>query len=210
MRTQRAVNAGLTRYQRRQDEGRREEATKTTMNHVDYSNIKELLAKYGHIFAPSFSVEQNDLLAEMATKLSDLDQISREIVDLILNLDALRHPDPIPDGDGYDILNIMGQSLRLKRADPTVPIKRVQSAVGYVRGAPADSISSPEIRDLERKLERATISFYQLAHRVTHITEKLPRLTSFKCSSVRVVRNHLLRAPRGKSQWGDIRHVCIQ
>jgi len=172
-------------------------ATKTTMNQVDYSNNKELLAKYGHTFAPSLSVEQNDLLAEMTTKLSDLDQVSREIVDLVSNLDALRHPDSIPDGDGYDIFNIMGQSLRLKRADPNVPIKRVQSSVGYVRGAPADSISSPKIR--EGKLERATFSFYQLAHRVTHITEKLPRLTSFKCSSVRVVRNHLLEHPEGKA-----------
>jgi hypothetical protein len=168
------------------------------MNHVDYSNIKELLARYGQIFAPSLSVEQNDLVAEMTTKLSDLDQVSRKIVDLVSNLDTLRHPEPIPDGDGYDtIRTISGHSLRLKRADPNVPITRVESVVGYVRGAPADSIS-PEIRNLERKLERATFSFYQLAHRVTHITKNLPRLNSFNCSSVRVVRNQLLEHPEGK------------
>jgi len=39
------------------------------MNHVDYSKIKELFAKYGQKFAPSFSVEQNNLVAEMMTKL---------------------------------------------------------------------------------------------------------------------------------------------
>ena len=128
-----------------------------------------------------------------------MDQVSREIVDLVSNLDALRHLEPIPHGDGYDILHIMGQSLRLKRADPNVPIKRVQSVVSYIRGAPADSISSPEIKNLERKLELATMSFYQLAHRVTHISKKLPRLTSFNCSSVRVVRNHLLEHPEGKA-----------
>ena len=48
----------------------------------------------------------------MATKLRDLDQLSREIVDLVFRLDSLHHPsESIPDGEGYDIVNLRGQRL---------------------------------------------------------------------------------------------------
>jgi hypothetical protein len=52
---------------------------------------------------------------------------------------------------------------------------------------------------MEGRLERATFAFYQIAHRVTHFTETLPGLRSFECVSVRIVRNHLLEHPEGKS-----------
>jgi hypothetical protein len=171
------------------------------MEHIDYDEVTELLAKYNQKLTPSLSVAEKDLLAEMTTKLSDLNQLSREVVDLVLRLDALAlHPlDPIPDGEGYDIINFHGHILRMKRADPKIPIKRENSMVGYVRGGPPDPFRTPEIRELEGKLERATFAFYQIAHRITHVTEKLPRLLPFKSPSVRIVRNHLLEHPEGKA-----------
>jgi len=170
------------------------------MDPVDYSEAKELLAKYSQRFAPTFSAPHRDLVAEMTTKVEDLDQVSGEIVDLVSRLDKLNHPsEPIPDGEGYDIITIGPFRLRAQRADPNVPIKRENSMMGYVRGGPADPFRTPEVRVMEGRLERATFTFYQLAHRVTHLTEKLPGLHSFECSSVRIVRNHLLEHPEGKS-----------
>src|SRR5262249_29110008 len=79
----------------------------TTMDPVDYSEAKELLAKYSQRFAPTFSAPHRDLVAEMTTKVEDLDQVSGEIVDLVSRLDKLNHPsEPIPDGEGYDIITI--------------------------------------------------------------------------------------------------------
>jgi hypothetical protein len=128
------------------------------MEHIDYSDVTELFTKYRQKVSPSLSVTENNLVAEMATKLRDLDHISKEIVDLVSSLDTLRHPtEPVPDGDGYDIVQIrLGQfvsTMRLKRADPNVPIKRENSTVAYERGSP---FGNPEIRDREGKLERAT------------------------------------------------------
>jgi hypothetical protein len=178
---------------------------------MDYSEVTELLAKYNHKFSPLLSVTENDLLAEMTTKLKDVDQVSREIVDFVASLDGPCFlPEPIPDGEGYDIINFHGHILRLKRADPNVPVTRANAMTSYTRGRPPDSFRTPEIREMEGKLERATFAFYQIAHRITHITEKLPHLTRFRSPSVRMVRNHLLEHPGSKSQSSDVRHLFVQ
>src|ERR1700730_11837254 len=93
------------------------------MDYFDYSEVKQLFAKYRDKFSSSFSPIEKDLAAEMANELGDVAQVSREIVDLVANLYAIQNPPPVPDGDGYDTVNIGGFSLKIKRADPNVPVE---------------------------------------------------------------------------------------
>ncbi len=169
------------------------------MDHFDYSEVKQLFAKYREKFSPFFSPIEKDLAAEMGNKLGDVAQVSREIVDLVANLYAIQNPSPVPGGDGYDTVNIGGFSLKLKRADPNVPIGLGNATKAYARGGEARELYNPDVRDMEGKLERETFSFYQIAHRITHITETLPSLKSFTCPAIRIVRNHLIEHPEGKS-----------
>lgn len=165
------------------------------MDSIDYSELKELFVKYKDKTSSQFSPFQKDLSDELFNKIVDLDDISQEIVELVDEL--IPKNKIVPGENGTDIINIGPFSLALKRADPNVPIQLDNSTVGYPR-TEGSGVSTNESRISERKLERLSFEFYRTADRISHITEKLPGLKSFKCNKVRIIRNHLLEHPEGK------------
>lgn len=169
------------------------------MDRFNYSEVKELLQSYTEKFSSSFTTQQKDLASEFINKLGDLEQISSDIVNV--NSQLLDVPSLSPSNE--DVIEIMGFKLKLKRADPNVPIQLDNATKAYSRGNALSSVN-PEIIDEERRLERLASEFYRVAHRVVHIAQKLPALTILKAKSIRIIRNQLIEHP--ESADGGITH----
>ncbi len=159
---------------------------------INYTTAKGLLERYFNLQFSQFTNEQKDLANEMKNKLADLCAISDEIVDL---MNAL-FPEGFLTPDEDDVVSFMGLKIRLKRANPNVPIKLDNASVAYPRGD--GERAQTKNTELEKKLERRTIEFYQTAHRIIHIAENIPGLKDFKCKEVRIIRNHLIEHPDSK------------
>lgn len=160
------------------------------MDRYNYSEVKELLQSYTEKFSSSFTTQQKDLVSEFINKLGDLEQISSDIVNVNSHLfDASSF-----NLNNEDEIEIMGFKLKLKRADPNVPIQLDNATKAYSRGNVLSSVN-PETIDKERRLERLASEFYRVAHRIAHIAEKLPVLTIFTAKSIRMIRNHLIEHP---------------
>ncbi len=164
------------------------------MNNFNYSEIKKLFEQYQVKYSGDFSPMQKDLASELFNKLNDLDQVSTEITDLISKL--FLKTDFSLDEDGAVTLG--GLKVKLNPADPNVPIQLDNTTIAYSRGK-SNVPYTDEAVEMERRLERAAVEFYHLADRISHITEKLPKLNSFKCNQIRIIRNHLIEHPEGKN-----------
>lgn len=163
------------------------------MDNLDYAEIKNLTKKYQKKFSSSFTALETDLIIELHNKLNNLDDISKEIVNQLSQLMLINDHSP----DENDMITYGPIKIQLKRADPNIPIKLDNTTVGYLRGG-ENILPADQIQEMEKKLERTAVEFYQIAHRITHITGKLPRLTSFQCKAIRTIRNHLIEHPEGK------------
>jgi hypothetical protein len=163
------------------------------MENFDYSEIQELLILYERKYKGDLKEDQKDLLNELVIKLETLEDVSREIVLLVNELHSGKNFISFND----DELTFGNLKLKLKRADPKVPVILAGASTGYSKGFKGKKVDG-ETAELQRKLERRSYEFYQLAHRITHITEKLPSLKSFKCSQIRIIRNKLIEHPEGK------------
>ncbi len=161
------------------------------MEYIDYTTAVVLFGQYMERFSADLDRTEIELAAEMRKKLNTLHEISDEICLLVAKLFAAEALTPSDD----DIIVLGPFKIRLLRAEPGVPIKLDNVTRAYSGTAPAGS--SGEQADMERRLERLAVEFYQVAHRITHITDALPGLKSFKCRGVRVVRNHLIEHPEG-------------
>ncbi len=161
------------------------------MNHFDYSEVKDLFKNYQEKFSNSFSPQELDLVKEFANKLNDLEQISNDIVDI--NSQLTNDEKIVPD---HNEIELGSFKIKLERADPNIPIQLDNATKAYSRDD--NLFSSQETKDKERRLERLTSEFYYVAHRVSHIAEKLPKLSKFKAIPVRIIRNHLIEHPEGK------------
>lgn len=162
------------------------------MEHLNYLEIKELFQNYKEKYSSSFTPQQKDLADELANNLGDLEQISTNIVNINSQLLDVASLSP----NDEDEIEIMGFKIKLKRADPNVPIQLDNATKAYSRGDVLPSVT-PDTKDKERRLERLSLEFYRVAHRVAHIAEKLPALTTFKATPIRIIRNHLIEHPEG-------------
>jgi len=162
------------------------------MNHFNYSEVKDLFQKYRELQLPAFTSQAKDLASEFANALNDLEQISTDIVEINSQLFDIAGLTP----NDKDEIELMGIRLKLKRANPNVPIKLDNVLRAYSRGDEVMPVP-PEIRAKERKLERLALEFYRVAHRIAHIAVSLPGLEKFTAEPIRIIRNNLIEHPEG-------------
>ena len=161
------------------------------MNYLDYSKIKDLIEKYIIKYSRTFSALEKDLSMELKNCIENLDSTSVEIVDILHELFSDTRLVP----NENDEIEIMGFKLKLKRADPNIPIELDNATIAYSKGYGPLRIVK---KDKENKLERLSIEFYRTAHRIIDITEKLPECKNFKAHDIRIIRNNLIDHPEGK------------
>lgn len=139
------------------------------------------------------SQQQKNLADELSNNLKDLQDISNEIVSINSNIFAIEDHSP----NINDEIEFMGFKIKMERADSNIPIMLDNVSKAYPKSF-QNPFSSEEVKKMENKLARAAYEFYRVAHRVAHITKKLPKLKSFKANSIRIIRNQLIEHPENK------------
>jgi hypothetical protein len=87
------------------------------------------------------------------------------------------------------------QRLKLKRADPNVPIQMSRLTAGSAYHAGTSHPSDEEEQRLRLELEEKLESYYQSAHRVLKLFGRVPGLAKVKCVAISRVRNELIEHP---------------
>ena len=83
-------------------------------------------------------------------------------------------------------------STKLRRANPKTPIsfQKLDSGIGYLSGA--DSSETKDERELRLEMETRLEHYYNAAHRVQKLIQKLPGGRGFECRPVTIARNQLM------------------
>lgn len=160
------------------------------MDYINHSNLVELYKDYQKAFVADLDLNLKHLSDELGNKLVDLQEISKEIVSLVNKAFKLTM---IQGNKGVDYIKFGSILYPVERADPNIPVTLSNASVSY--GRKSDRIYLSIRRAERKKLERLTFEYYSIADRITHITENLPNLNSFKCKPIRLVNNKLIKHP---------------
>lgn len=120
------------------------------------------------------------------TRLAEINARLMAVTPLTTSFDAATDTFIARSGDGEI-------RVKLKRADPSVPIGFTQLTEGgaYV-ARPKDAVSAQDSDELKAEMEDLLENYYYNAHRVLKLVQRLPRMRNFKCKEVVVVRNKLI------------------
>ena len=159
--------------------------------------IKALLAlKASGVFS---SPAHRETIDEIAHRVRRLESGVGQLMNLNDRLIERRVPQPAFDPETDIVTYRLGETehkIRLKRADPNVPITMRGLTVGGAYKAGTNTAeghpSDPDEADLEALLE----SYYNNAHKVLDLVQSLPGLEIFKCREITIVRNKLLEHTR--------------
>lgn len=152
-----------------------------TMKELSYKEIKGLLKQYRNKYDTKLDRKQSNLCDELVNKITDLDDLTIKIQNL---LNELLPATPIIAAGDLDIVQMGHFKIKLKRADPDIPIAHDNTTIAFSR-----NLSDQK----QRELYQFTELFYHLAHRVADITQYLPGLKSFDCREVKIVCNQLIK-----------------
>lgn len=142
---------------------------------------------------------QQTTLLEVARRLKRLSRQAAELVEINNKLgsqDALSVTfDPTTDTVVFAAAGVE-QRLKLRRADPNVPIamRNLTSGAAYVAGE-ADAVDE-EQETLRIELEEKVESYYQSAHRILKLFGTIPALATIRCEPISRVRNNLVEHPQ--------------
>jgi hypothetical protein len=158
----------------------------------------QAVAQYAERHQGDLSPEHAQVLLEIRRRLDRLGAQAAELIDINNRIWVKQgfKVDFDPSTDTV-IVSIEGeeQRLKLKRADPNVPIqmKGLTAGSGYHAGTsqPSDEEEQRLRLELEEKLE----SYYQSAHRVLKLFGRVPSLAKIKCVAISRVRNELIEHP---------------
>jgi hypothetical protein len=151
------------------------------MQGLDFNPLKGLLNQYIDTYKGKLTTEERDLCNELGNLISDLENHTQNIINLIHEL--LPEPAIIASGDS-DIIDFMGFRLSIKRANPAIPIAHDNTTIAFERKGSNET---------QKKLYGETELFYHRTYRIHEITKLLPGLEKFKCKSVLIVCNELLK-----------------
>jgi hypothetical protein len=146
--------------------------------------------------------DQMETIREITRRLDRLEEQFSRLMEL--NNSFIQHRAPTADFDNQtDIITFTAPDLgpeytmkvKLKRADPTKPIRSHGEAIAGSY-QPEQSNRSEHEKQQERLLENWLEDYYRNAHRVLKLVETLPGLKNFTCRPITIVRNHLIEHPK--------------
>ena len=167
------------------------------------STLSELIAavnEYSSRSGISLNSAQIEALKEIRARLLRLES---QYVGLMRTNGRLLETDSLLPQTSFDpdtdTITIRGQAetrkIKLKRADPGVPIRVVGSATtaGYHAGSQEDE--GEERRKLKVQMESLLEDFYHSAHRIQKLVPQLTGGSRAKSTKVTIVRNKLIEHP---------------
>jgi hypothetical protein len=160
----------------------------------------EAVSRFKAKHADSLSPVNRGKLDEIRRRLERLEGECGRLVRL--NNARLEHQPiqvDVNPADGFDVLTFNAGdesiSLKIKRADPNVPISARSVLTGEAYVAGAEQGEGIEADRFETAFEGLLEGYYNNAHRVLKLVKSLPGFKGFKCSEITMVRNHLVEHP---------------
>ena len=153
----------------------------------------------------SFSQDQTRVGDELKRRLRRLEAECNRLVKINNTLMHAKLPRMSHDSTTDTLTMTVGDishSIRLKRADPDVPVKVVQSvAIGTYGHSEGPPRSSPEIEDLKMLFESLLEQYYYNAFRITKLLQELTGRTKSHCAKITMVRNQLVEHPKDAADY---------
>lgn len=154
-------------------------------------SVSEFVGSHSSKLTPS----QNKTLLEIKRRLERLDIQLRKLLEINEKL-ILKEDFKISFDQPNDTIVIsMGgqeQRIKLKRADPNIPITLNNLTRGSAYQAGSASSRDDEEHALRIELETELESYYQSAHKVLKLFGTIPEFTKIKSLSITRVRNNLI------------------
>jgi len=164
-----------------------------------YQRAIDAVGRYRDRHDATLSVGQKETLDEIVRRLHRLAGQAKQLIELnnaFLETEGLTTEfDPTTDTVTVRVGDIQ-QSIKLKRADPNVPIKMEGLTAGgaYKAGVRAGDPSG--VSESQRLIYEGLLEdYYHNAHRVLKLMRLLPGQADFKCREITIVRNKLVEHP---------------
>jgi hypothetical protein len=150
-------------------------------------------------YSTKLSPAEKEAIDEVARRLRRLDNQLGQLIGLNNRVMKRRLPETEFDPDTDTVTYRIGeleQKIKLKRADPKVPItmRRLTEGGAYKAKPPDTKQQGVNERD-ELKFEGLLEDYYNNAHRVLKLVKALPGLRKFECREITIVRNKLVEHP---------------
>ncbi len=164
----------------------------------DIRSAYKAVVRYIERMGDQLSAEQQEAANELKRRLKRLENDSNRIVKINnALLDAESPKIRFDDSTGTITFDFKGasQSLKLKRADPEIPVKIDQSSTmgAYVAGrSENDSDQSDELKMI---MEQMLEGFYNNAFRITKLVQVIINKRKYDCREITIVRNKLVEHP---------------
>lgn len=157
------------------------------------------LQSFKAFYTSKLSPVQQETITEVAQRLRRLENEVGRLMALNNRFIERRLPkvefDPNTDIVTYRV-GAVEQKVKLKRADPNVPISMRQVTAGAAYKANAISTKELGLSEKERhEFEGLLEQYYYNAHKVLDLIKTLPGLDNFRCREVTIVRNKLVEHP---------------
>jgi hypothetical protein len=157
----------------------------------------QAVAAYAERHQADLPPEHCEVLLEIGRRLERLGAQAVELIDINNRMWEKRglKVDFDPSTDTF-IASVGGVEQRLKvkvkRADPNVPLEIKDATAGSVYHAGAAPASDEEEQRLRLQLEEKLESYYQSAHRVLKLFGRVPGLPKIRCVAISRIRNELI------------------
>ncbi len=145
--------------------------------------------------------QPSDGVLEACQLLGDLDHLEQRIR---TQLPRLWEPATFGLGSQSLLYLLRQEDTEFAKLFPATRTLTVRQAVGGVAGVPAAGETSP-FTILTRDLRLDTETWYQKAHRLLDVTERLAQTQGVECKQVRIVRNQLIEHP-DKDKHSGVTH----
>jgi len=150
------------------------------------------LAESRNVVLPS---EGKETLGETRRRLERLSTDAQRLIEINNALDDAEGITVQFDPDSDTVVYRVGDAemkLKLRRADPSVPIGMGHVTSGAAYDATQEGTPPLPNAELRRELETGLEAFYYSAHRILDLLATIPGLKKIDCREIRIVRNKLV------------------
>lgn len=156
------------------------------------------LKAYADQQSARLSNQEKETLLEVERRLQRLGVQAKELMDLNGAMWAATGFSTSFDAATDEIIISVGdheQRIKLKRANPDVPISMKNLTTGGAYHAGSVDELGPEDPELRLELETKLESYYQSAHRILKLLGTIRSLPKIRCMAMTQVRNNLIEHP---------------
>jgi len=169
-------------------------------------SLLKAVSKYFESKASSLAATQNEAGAELKRRLRRLENDCNRLIKINnLLLDSQAAELSFDESSDSLFFTYKGESvsIKLKRADPSVPISIPGPAFtsGYPAGASKNEKDESDTEELKMVMEQLLEHYYSNAFRITKLVQQTTNQRKYHCMPITMVRNKLVEHPNSGSLY---------